>query len=62
MSASTSTKIGDGGGGFAFVDFDGQSVFDLDRVLDMVPSENHARCYLIAGVGRGIDEDCTSAS
>jgi uncharacterized glyoxalase superfamily protein PhnB len=34
------------GEGFAFVDFDGQSVFDLD-VVDMDPARNGAGCYLI---------------
>ena len=33
-------------GDFAFVDFDGQSVFDLD-VVDIDPSRNGAGCYLI---------------
>jgi catechol 2,3-dioxygenase-like lactoylglutathione lyase family enzyme len=36
----------DPGGGFAFVDFDGQSVFDLD-VIDIDPRRNGASCYLI---------------
>lgn len=35
------------GDGFAFVDFDGQSVFDLDAVVGMDPTTNHAGCYLI---------------
>jgi catechol 2,3-dioxygenase-like lactoylglutathione lyase family enzyme len=34
------------GDGFAFVDYAGQSVFDLD-VVDVEPAENHAGCYLI---------------
>ena len=33
-------------GGFAFVDFDGQSVFDLD-VVEIDPERNGAGCYLI---------------
>jgi len=33
-------------GDFAFVDVDGQSVFDLD-VADIDPSRNGAGCYLI---------------
>ncbi len=33
-------------GDFAFVDYDGQSVFDLD-VADIDPSRNGAGCYLI---------------
>ena len=37
----------DGGGGFAFVDCDGQSVFDLDAATDMDPGLNRAGCYLI---------------
>jgi uncharacterized glyoxalase superfamily protein PhnB len=32
-------------GDFAFVDFDGQSVFDLD-VVDIDPARNGAGCYL----------------
>jgi uncharacterized glyoxalase superfamily protein PhnB len=40
---------GDGGDGFAFVDFDGQSVFDLDAAADMDPRANRAGCYLITG-------------
>jgi len=35
-------------GGFVFVDFDGQSVFDLDAADDLDPSRNRAGCYLIA--------------
>jgi uncharacterized glyoxalase superfamily protein PhnB len=38
---------GDGGDGFAFVDYDGQSVFDLDAALDMNPTANRAGCYLV---------------
>ena len=38
---------GDGGEGFAFVDFDGQSVFDLDAAADFEPMANRAGCYLI---------------
>lgn len=34
-------------GGFAFVDFDGQSVFDLDSE-DIDPSRNRAGCFLIS--------------
>ena len=34
------------GGGFAFVDYEGQSVFDLD-VVDINPDRNGAGCYLI---------------
>ena len=33
--------------GFAFVDFDGQSVFDLSVEADMDPATNHSACYLI---------------
>lgn len=40
---------GDGGDGFAFVDFDGESVFDLDAAADMDPGLNRAGCYLITG-------------
>ncbi len=36
----------DPGEGFAFVDFDGQSVFDLD-VVPIDPARNGASCYLI---------------
>jgi uncharacterized glyoxalase superfamily protein PhnB len=38
---------GAGGDGFAFVDFEGQSVFDLDAAPDMDPKANRAGCYLI---------------
>jgi len=34
------------GEGFAFVEYDGQSVFDLD-VVDIDPERNGAGCYLI---------------
>ena len=37
----------DPGDGFAFVDFDGQSVFDLDAVADLDAAANRAACYLI---------------
>jgi len=33
--------------GFAFVDHDGQSVFDLDAFGDLEPSANNAGCYLV---------------
>jgi len=36
----------DPGDGFAFVDYDGRSVFDLD-VVDIDPERNGAGCYLI---------------
>lgn len=38
---------GDTGEGFAFVDYDGQSVFDLDAAVGMDPRANRAGCYLI---------------
>ena len=38
---------GDTGDGFAFVDYDGQSVFDLDAAPGMQPSANRAGCYLV---------------
>jgi uncharacterized glyoxalase superfamily protein PhnB len=38
---------GDAGDGFAFVDFDGQSVFDLDAASAFDPTANRAGCYLI---------------
>lgn len=38
---------GNGGDGFAFVDYDGESVFDLDAATDMDPARNRAGCYLI---------------
>ena len=38
---------GDGGEGFAFVEFDGQSVFDLNAAPEMDPASNRAGCYLI---------------
>ena len=34
-------------GGFAFVEFDEESVFDLDAAEDLEPSSNRAGCYLI---------------
>ena len=39
---------GDTGDGFAFADFDGQSVFDLDAAPELDPSANRAGCYLIS--------------
>ena len=39
---------GETGEGFAFVDYDGQSVFDLDAAPDLDPSTNRTGCYLIA--------------
>lgn len=42
-----SDDAGDEGDGFAFVDFDGQSVFDLDAAPEMDPAANKAGCYLI---------------
>ena len=33
--------------GFAFVQLDDQSVFDLDLIADMSPAANHAGCYII---------------
>lgn len=39
---------GETGDGFAFVDFDGQSVFDLDAAPELVPEANRAGCYLIS--------------
>lgn len=32
---------------FAFVDYDGQSLFDLDAVPSLDPSVNRAGCYLV---------------
>lgn len=43
----------DGGDGFAFVDFDGQSVFDLDAITDMDPALNRAGCYLVVADADG---------
>ena len=40
---------GDGSDGFAFVDVDGQSVFDLGAEPGMDPGTNRAGCYLVAG-------------
>lgn len=37
---------GEAGDGFAFVDFDGQSLFDLDAAPDMDPAANCAGCYV----------------
>ena len=39
-------------GDFAFVDFDGQSVFDLD-VVAIDPARNGAECYVIVGDADG---------
>ena len=38
---------GDEPGGFAFVDHDGVSVFDLGEEPDMDPDTNRAGCYLV---------------
>lgn len=38
---------GEPGEGFAFVDADGQSVFDLDAAPGMDPARNRAGCYLV---------------
>ena len=35
------------GGGFAFVELDGRSVFDLDEIRDLDVAANHAGCYII---------------
>lgn len=35
--------------GFAFVDYDGEGVFDLDAVADLDPAANRAGCYLVVG-------------
>jgi uncharacterized glyoxalase superfamily protein PhnB len=35
------------GGGFAFCELNGQSVFDLDEITDMAVDANHAGCYII---------------
>lgn len=39
---------GDEGEGFAFVEYEGQSVFDLDAAGDLDPQRNRSGCYLIA--------------
>ncbi len=39
---------GNGSDGFAFVDLDGQSVFDLGAARGMDPATNRAGCYLVA--------------
>lgn len=39
---------GETGDGFAFVDYDGQSVFDLDAAPELDPEANRAGCYLIS--------------
>ena len=36
-------------GGYGFVGFDGQSVFDLDAVADLDTAANRAGCYLVTG-------------
>jgi uncharacterized glyoxalase superfamily protein PhnB len=35
------------GGGFAFCELEGQSVFDLDEIPDLAVEANHAGCYII---------------
>lgn len=35
--------------GFAFVHLGGQSVFDLDLIVDLDRAANHAGCYIITG-------------
>jgi uncharacterized glyoxalase superfamily protein PhnB len=47
--------------GFAFVDVDGQSVFDLD-VVDIDPSRNAAGCYLIVNDVDGWHARLTAAA
>ena len=37
----------DPGDGFAFVEYDGVSVFDLGGEREMDPAANHAGCYVI---------------
>lgn len=39
-------EAGDPGEGFAFVEYDGQSVFDLD-VVDIDPARNGSGCFLV---------------
>ena len=41
------------GGGFAFCELRGQSVFDLDEIPDLAIETNHAGCYIITP---GIDD------
>ena len=41
------------GGGFAFVERDDESVFDLDLIEGLDPDQNHAGCYL---VDRDVDD------
>jgi catechol 2,3-dioxygenase-like lactoylglutathione lyase family enzyme len=41
------------GGGFAFVEYEDESVFDLDLCSRITPETNGAGCYLIV---RGVDE------
>lgn len=35
------------GGGFAFVELEGQSVFDLDEITDLDVGANRAGCYIV---------------
>jgi uncharacterized glyoxalase superfamily protein PhnB len=51
---------GDPGDGFAFVDYDGQSVFDLD-VVAIDPARNGAGCYLIVHDADGWHARVTAA-
>ena len=48
VSVSTPTMSEILATGFAFVDCDGQSVFDLDAHSDLDRAANRAGCYLIA--------------
>jgi uncharacterized glyoxalase superfamily protein PhnB len=52
---------GEPGEGFAFVDVDGQSVFDLDAASDMDPAANRAGCYLISNDTEAWHERLTAA-
>ena len=51
---------GDPGEGFAFVEFDDQSVFDLDAV-SIDPARNGAGCYLVVQDADGWHDRLTAA-
>jgi uncharacterized glyoxalase superfamily protein PhnB len=40
-------RVYEPGGGYAFVQYEGDSVFDLDQVDDFDPAKNGAGCYVI---------------
>jgi hydroxymethylpyrimidine/phosphomethylpyrimidine kinase len=45
--AGFAVRVYEPGGGYAFVQYEGDSVFDLDQVDDFDPAKNGAGCYVI---------------